>query len=827
MYNFAPRANDVLSRAQMLAKQSNNKYVGTLHLLSALLSGSNSTGAEMLIDQGVVNVDEIVKELKKLISVDSKRRGRSKQNDIRVPLSDNINRALNLADQIAKKFSHPFIGTEHLLMAIVCMTSCRAFDFLYQVGVDLPQFAQSLKEYLNPESTDKTIDKNKNDAQRPPEENSGKGLEQEQILQPGEALQLYSVELTQLALEDGLDPVYNRENEIERMMQILCRRTKNNPVLLGDPGVGKTAVVEGLAQIIASGDVPLQLKDKKIYSIDIALMVAGTKFRGQFEERMKAVIDDLMMTDNSIAFIDELHMLVGAGNADGAMDAANILKPALTKGKLCCIGATTYDEYREYIESDAALERRFQTVDVKEPDERETLEIIQGLKHKYESFHKVKYTEQAIQDIVTLSGRYITDRFYPDKAIDVMDEAASRVRLAKNTISKPIKNIEQKIQDCINEKQTFIDQDDYIKAATYRAAEKRFIDKKDKMIKRVLNTQRPITINATHIRETVSKWCGVPLEQLAGDEKKKLLKLQTTLNDNVKGQTKAIELICDSIIRSRVDVGDPNKPVGSFMCLGPTGVGKTFLAKQLALHVFGDEESMIRLDMSEMMESHSVSKMIGSPPGYVGYGEGGQLTEQVRRNPYSIVLFDEVEKAHPEVMQLLLQLLDEGQLTDSQGVTVNFKNCIILMTSNIGAEKLQKCNVLGFMNRQDESIDQVKQELKSFYRPEFINRIDEIIIFNALDKSICKDILNNELKQFTGRLESKNKLKLRIQPKVKQFLLDNGFDDQYGARPLRRVIQNKLQTPLAKFILANDKLDGDVVVKMDGSKICFHKKTPA
>ena len=809
MYNFSPRANDLLAKTQLYAGKYDHGQITTLHILMATLHTEDSLVYELLTLQGVnmkTLADRLHHQLDNQVI-------RAKDSSAKIPMSEETERVLRLAKNISQKMNHSFIGTEHLMLGVVCHTECTAFTFMYDNNVDLPGLAQAMREYLNPQQE---MDE--------PETSSATGGG-EQMMRPGEALEQFAVNMTVQAADNILDPVVGREDEIQRVMQVLCRRQKNNPVLVGEPGVGKTAVVEGLCNMIAEGSAPLQLKDKQIYNLDLSLMVAGTKYRGQFEERMKQVMDDLLQLKNAIVFIDEIHMLVGAGNADGAMDAANILKPALSRGGLCCIGTTTFDEYREFIEADGALERRFQKIVVEEPDELMTVDILMGLKHKYEDFHNVEYSEPAVELAVNLSGRYITDRFFPDKAIDVLDECAARLRLEKGTVPSRITKLDTKIQDCVDLSQEYLSKDEYKIAATYRSAEKKFKKQRSRAVNTSLKAQKRLHIDEQHIRKTVSNWCGVPLEHLKKSESRKLVGLEKNLKKYVLGQDQAVELISDSIIRSRMDVSDPERPVGSFLLMGPTGVGKTYLAKQLAKFVYGDETSMIRVDMSELMESHSVSKLVGSPPGYVGYGEGGQLTEQVRQNPYSVVLFDEIEKAHPDVMQLMLQLLDEGQLTDSRGVHVNFRNCVVLQTTNIGADRMQHNHVVGFGRSDEQNIDNIKKQLQSFLRPEFINRLDEVVMFNSLTEDTCKLILDNELKKFTSRMELQQ-VKLRITSQVKRMLLERGFDKKFGARPLRRIIQSHVQTPLAKFLLEHERpVEINAVVDKDSVKI-EHKKTP-
>lgn len=787
IYNFSPRANDLLAKAQLYVKKYDQQSVSSLHILLALIGTEDNTLCNILIVEQNVDIDRLTVNLEKAIAELPAKTGSKEAVKINVdPTAGDI---LKLSKQLSEQMDHSFIGTEHITLALICHTDCEASGFLYENNVDLPGLAEELKSFLNPQQTKENVEE--------------PTVADAPAMKTGEALDMFSINMTELAKQNLLDPVVGREDEIERVMQILSRRQKNNPIIVGEPGVGKTALVEGLCNMIAAGDVPLPLRDKQIYNLDLSLMVAGTKFRGQFEERMKQVMNDLASKPNAIIFIDEIHMLVGAGNADGAMDAANILKPALSRGGLSCIGTTTFDEYREFIESDGALERRFQKIVVDEPDIESTIDILKGLSHKYESFHNVKYSDDAIDCAVKSSVRYITDRFLPDKAIDILDECAARVKLKQSTPdTSKIDSLQQKIADCQEQVIHYLKENDYVSAATYRSAEKKFLKQEHDLVNDQLNKRPVINITKKEVIDTVSKWCGVPLSHLKHNEKRKIMNLEKELNKRIVGQSHAVSVISDSVIRGRADVGDPWRPVGSFLLLGPTGVGKTYLAKQLAKYVFGDELDMIRVDMSELMESHSVSKLIGSPPGYVGYGEGGQLTEQVRQQPYSVILFDEIEKAHPDVMQLLLQLLDEGSLTDSRGVEINFKNCIILMTSNIGAERMLRNQVVGFGSTQEDNLDVVKKELTKFLRPELVNRLDEIVFFNSLDQKQCKVILNYEISKFIKRMKSQG-VNIRVGPKVKSILIEKGFDKQYGARPLRRAIQSYLQTPLAKLVLSN------------------------
>ncbi|MFY9393942.1 MAG: AAA family ATPase, partial [Halanaerobiales bacterium] len=628
----------------------------------------------------------------------------------------------------------------------------------------------------------------------------------------------YSRDLTEMAREEKLDPVIGRDKEIERVIQILSRRTKNNPVLIGEPGVGKTAIVEGLAQRIVKDSVPENLLNKRVVALDLSAIVAGSKYRGEFEKRLKAVMDEIMENGNIILFIDELHTLVGAGAAEGAIDASNILKPALARGELQTIGATTLDEYRKHIEKDAALERRFQSVLVEETTPEETVEILKGLRDSYEAHHKVAITDEAIEAAVHMSHRYITDRFLPDKAIDLVDEAASRVRLSTNTRPPELKELNERLENLQKEKEAAIKSQEFEKAAELRDKEKE-VQKELEDLKnnwQQNKTRRESTVTAEDIAEIVSSWTGIPVTKLEETESAKLLRLEEELHKRVIGQEEAIKVVSQAVRRARAGLKDPKRPIGSFIFLGPTGVGKTELARTLAEALFDDEEAMVRIDMSEYMEKHSVSRMIGSPPGYVGYDEGGQLTEPVRRRPYSVVLFDEIEKAHPDVFNILLQILEDGQLTDSSGRKVDFKNTVVIMTSNVGANLIERETSLGFKVNDDEEAEyvdmkeRVMAELRRTFRPEFLNRLDEIIVFHALNKDHIKEIVNLMLKDLSKRLEL-NEIKIEVTEKAKSKLVEDGFDSQYGARPLRRSIQRLVENPLSEKILAGIIKNGDTV----------------
>ena len=717
-------------------------------------------------------------------------------------------KAIEIASDIANEFGHNYIGTEHLLIGIMLEGDSIAVRIMMDLNVNPQKLYNEIVKIINED--EQSGDVKQNDKKGFGSYNSTNTLNQ------------FGTDLTKQAREGKLDPVIGRNDEIERVIQILSRRTKNNPCLIGEPGVGKTAVVEGLAEKIVQEDVPEMLKNKRVVSMDISSMVAGAKYRGDFEERIKKSLNEVKKAGDVILFIDEIHTIVGAGSAEGAVDAANILKPLLARGEIQLIGATTLNEYRKYIEKDAALERRFSPVNLQEPNKEDTIRILEGLRDKYEAHHNVKITDEAIDAAVNLSVRYINDRFLPDKAIDLIDEASSRVKMRTYTRPENLKELEEKITEYEKEKDEAIRVQDFEKAAKLRDKEKEAKEKleKDKQKWENKNNRSVTTLTKEDIAEVISSWTKIPVKKITQDENEKLKNLESALHERVIGQKEAVEAVAKAIRRGRVGLKDPNRPIGSFLFLGPTGVGKTELSKALAENLFGNEDAMIRVDMSEYMESHSVSKLIGSPPGYVGFDEGGQLTEKIRRKPYAVILFDEIEKAHPDVMNMLLQILEDGRLTDSQGRTVNFKNTVIIMTSNVGARAITDKKMLGFTESKsdkeaaDKEYENVKKEvlaeLKKEFRPEFINRIDEIIVFHKLVDEEIKQIIDIMLKQVQKRLNEQN-MKIEIDDSVKELILKKGIDTNYGARPLRRAIQSMLEDRIAEAILDGIVKPGETV----------------
>lgn len=798
---FTEKANKALNLAIESAEEMRHNYVGTEHILYGLVKEGSGVAATALNECGVT--EDALRE--KLESINGTMSLVELTPDDFTPRTKRVLRAAVI---ISSKTSYTYVGTEHLLLAILSESDSYAVAFLEELGVSVERLAQAVSKGMQGGADDGFGGFENESAPN----GSQKG---------GSALDKFGRDLTQAAKNGEIDPVIGREKEIQRVIQILSRRTKNNPVLIGEPGVGKTAVAEGLALEIAKGNVPEILKDKRVVSLDLTGMVAGAKYRGDFEERIKAAIDEVKKSKNTILFIDELHTIVGAGAAEGSADAANILKPSLARGDFQVIGATTLNEYRKYIEKDAALERRFQPVKVGEPTPEQAVQILKGLRDSYEAHHKVKITDEAINAAVTLSSRYIADRYLPDKAIDLIDEGASKVRLASLTSPDNVKELEDEIADYEKEKASAINEQDFERAARLRDEQKELQTKLDDAKKKWQEQQKGNSgeVTAEDIAKIVSEWTGIPVVQLTKEESERLLNMENVLHERVIGQSEAVTAIAKAIRRGRVGLKDPKRPVGSFIFLGPTGVGKTELCKALAEAMFGDENAMLRLDMSEYMEKHTVSKLIGSPPGYVGFEEGGQLTEKVRRKPYSVVLFDEIEKAHPDVFNMLLQILEDGRLTDSQGRTVDFKNTIIIMTSNVGARLItEKQSSLGF-NSENENVEEsekkdikelVTGELRKVFRPEFLNRVDDIIVFNKLNKDEIKQIAVKMLKTLENRLDKMN-IKISFTDNAVSEIADKGFDENYGARPLRRAIQNEIEDPLSEQMLEGKVKDGAVV----------------
>ena len=812
-YKFTNRANKAIEIANDIALELGHSYIGTEHILYGLAKEGNGIASKVLENQNVT-ADDILNKIEELI-------GSDEPIENIVDFTPRTKRVVESAFIEARKLGYNFIGTEHLLIGILREGDCVATKILLDLNVNIPKLYNEIVKVINEGEDYNSSDDSSNNS------NGGKRRGKGSYNQTP-TLNQFGQDLTKKAEEGKLDPVIGRKQEIERVIEILSRRTKNNPCLIGEPGVGKTAAVEGLAQKIASGDVPEILKDKRVVTLDISGMVAGAKYRGDFEERIKKALNEVKKAGDVILFIDEIHTIVGAGAAEGAIDAANILKPLLARGEIQLVGATTLNEYRKFIEKDAALERRFSPVTVNEPSEKETIQILKGIRDKYEAHHNVKITDEAIEAAVKLSIRYVNDRFLPDKAIDLIDEASSKARLRTYTEPDGLKELQEEIEKTKNEKEEAVLNQKFEKAAELRDTEKALRDKfeKEQNKWKNKNTKSIVTITEENIAEVIANWTGIPAKKITEDENEKLKNLEKELHKRVIGQNEAVEAVSKAIRRGRVGLKDPNRPIGSFLFLGPTGVGKTELAKALAEALFGNENSMIRVDMSEFMEPHSVAKLIGAPPGYVGYDEGGQLTEKIRRRPYSVILFDEVEKAHPDVMNMLLQILEDGRLTDAQGRTVNFKNTVIIMTSNVGAKLITDKNKLGFAggnaeenkNQEYETIKkEVMGELKKQFRPELINRIDDIIVFHKLEDEDIKKIIDIMLVQVQNRLSAQN-IKIDIDQSVKDLIAKKGVDTNYGARPLRRAIQNMLEDKIAEAILdgvIKPKKKAKAVVKDD------------
>ena len=806
--NFTEKARISINEAHDSAVRMGHNYIGSEHLLLGLVLEGSGVAAKVLTDNGITE-EKVVQSIKKYVGT-----GNPLPENTNLPLTPRTKRIIEMSAAEASRLGHCYIGTEHILMAIIREGDSVGAKIIDSLGVNPPSLYNNTIKSVEGEVKEQSHAKARQNSNTP-------------------NLNQYGRDLTQMARENKFDPVVGRSNEIERVIQILSRRTKNNPCLIGEPGVGKTAVVEGLAQRIVQGNVPEPLKEKRLVTLDLSSMVAGAKYRGEFEERLQGVIDEVLKDDSVILFIDELHTIVGAGSAEGTMDASNILKPYLSRGELQLIGATTLKEYKKYIEKDAALERRFQPVSVNEPTVEETIEILNGIRDKYEAHHSVRITDSAIKAAATLSARYISDRFLPDKAIDLIDEASSKKRLSSQTEPQELKDLEEKLEKLLSEKEEAVTAQDYEKAATLRDEEKELKDKIESMKKewKGTGTSSELVVSDDDIAQILADWTHIPASSLKEGEAEKLRKLEELLHARVIGQDKAVTAVAKAIKRGRAGLKDPKRPIGSFLFLGPTGVGKTELSKTLAEVMFGNEESLIRVDMSEYMEKHAVSKFIGSPPGYVGFEDGGQLTEKIRKQPYSVILFDEIEKAHPDVFNIMLQILDDGVLTDAQGRRINFKNTVIIMTSNLGAKEIlgNMHSKLGFNTNAEEKSSteneriktKVMEEVKRAFKPEFLNRIDEIIVFDRLTEENIKDIARLMLKSLEQRL-IENDIEVDFTDEAVSKIAKNGFDAAYGARPLRRAIQNEIEDMLSEEIIEGKISAGDkirVTVEDDKFKV--------
>ncbi|MCA1321940.1 ATP-dependent protease ATP-binding subunit ClpC [Bacillus tianshenii] len=801
---FTERAQKVLALAQEEALRLSHNNIGTEHILLGLVREGEGIAAKALIALGL-GPEKIQKEVENLI-------GRGQDSGQSIPhYTPRAKKVIELSMDEARKLGHSYVGTEHILLGLIREGEGVAARVLNNLGVSLNKARQQVLQLLGSN------------------ESSGghQGGSSQNVNTP--TLDSLARDLTAVAREGSLDPVIGRSKEIQRVIEVLSRRTKNNPVLIGEPGVGKTAIAEGLAQQIVNNEVPEILRDKRVMTLDMGTVVAGTKYRGEFEDRLKKVMDEIRQAGNIILFIDELHTLIGAGGAEGAIDASNILKPSLARGELQCIGATTLDEYRKYIEKDAALERRFQPIQVDEPTALESIQILTGLRDRYEAHHRVSITDEAIEQAVKLSDRYISDRFLPDKAIDLIDEAGSKVRLRSFTTPPNLKELEVKLESVRNEKDAAVQSQEFEKAASLRDTEQRLREQLEDTKKswKEKQGQENSEVTVEDIAMVVSSWTGIPVSKLAQTETDKLLNMEQLLHSRVIGQDEAVKAVSKAVRRARAGLKDPKRPIGSFIFLGPTGVGKTELARALAESIFGDEDAMIRIDMSEYMEKHSTSRLVGSPPGYVGYDEGGQLTEKVRRKPYSVILLDEIEKAHPDVFNILLQVLEDGRLTDSKGRTVDFRNTLVIMTSNVGADALKRNKYVGF-NVQDDNQNykdmkgKVMDELKKAFRPEFLNRVDEMIVFHSLEKTHLKEIVTLLSDQLTKRLKEQD-IELELTDATKEKIAEEGYDPEYGARPLRRAIQKHVEDKLSEELLKGniekgkkivmDVVDGEFVVR--------------
>ncbi len=802
---FTERAQKVLSLAQEEATRLGHSSIGTEHILLGLVREGEGIAAKALLSLGL-GMEKIQDEVESLI-------GRGHEKPMNTPYTPRAKKVIELSMDEARKLGHSYVGTEHILLGLIREGEGVAARVLNNLGISLNKARQQVLQLLGSSESISTSHSG----------GGGKGANTP-------TLDSLARDLTQTARDQGLDPVVGREKEIERVIQVLSRRTKNNPVLIGEPGVGKTAIAEGLAQRIINNEIPETLRDKRVMTLDMGTVVAGTKYRGEFEDRLKKIMDEIRQAGNVVLFIDELHTLIGAGGAEGAIDASNILKPALARGELQCIGATTLDEYRKYIEKDAALERRFQPIKVDEPSQEEAIQILKGLRDRYEAHHRVKIGDEAIDAAVKLSDRYIPDRFMPDKAIDLIDEAASKVRLHAYTIPPNLKETEKELEEIRKEKDAAVQSQEFEKAAALRDKEQKLKNALDQTKREWKEKQGQTDSEVTphDIAQVVANWTGIPVVQMEQEETERLLNMESILHERVIGQDEAVKSISRAIRRARAGLKDPKRPIGSFIFLGPTGVGKTELARALAAAMFGDEDAMIRIDMSEYMEKHSTSRLVGSPPGYVGYDEGGQLTEKVRRKPYSVVLFDEIEKAHPEVFNILLQVLEDGRLTDSKGRTVDFRNTIIIMTSNVGQDMIRKNSSLGFTVNQTEANyesmkTKVMDELKRTFRPEFLNRIDEVIVFHSLEQHHIKEIVSLMAADIQKRLHEQG-IDFSLTEEAKDFISKTGFDPQYGARPLRRALQKEIEDRLSEELLKGNIQKGDALkIGLENNEIVVEK----
>ncbi len=827
MNNFTPRAQQVLALARKEADRFHHNYVGTEHILLGLIKLGQGVAVSVLQKMGL-DLETVRGAVEKQVGT-----GQETKTQGSIPYTPRVKKVLALAGKEAKALNHSYVGTEHILLGLLREGEGVAARVLKSLDIDIERTRNEILRELDPQFSGSEGGSGEEAAAGGSQRPGAQAEDKKEVKTP--ALKAFGRDLTELARKGELDPVVGRKNEIRRVVQILCRRTKNNPVLIGEAGVGKTAIVEGLAQEIASGIVPEILFDKKVITLDLALMVAGTKYRGQFEERIKAVMDEIKRAKNIIIFIDELHTIVGAGAAEGAMDASNIFKPALSRGELQCIGATTLNEYRKYIEKDSALDRRFQSVKVEAPSVDDTVLILKGIRSKYEDHHKATFTDKALESAAKLSDRYITGRFLPDKAIDVMDEAGARARIGALSRPPDVENLTKEIDEVCALKEKAISEQHFEEAARFRDQEKQLRTKQEQITSewKKVREEKRVVIDEELMMQVVADWTGIPLSRMEKKESEKLLNLENELQKVVVGQQLAASAIARALRRSRADLKDPRRPIGSFMFVGPTGVGKTETAKQLAAQMFGNQDALIQIDMSEYMEKFSVSRLVGSPPGYVGYEEGGQLTEQVRRRPYAVILFDEVEKAHPDVIQLLLQILEDGRLTDSLGRTVDFRNTIIIMTSNVGAALLQRQTTMGFaaagsnFNDFDKMREKVLEEAKRIFKPEFLNRISDIVFFRPLEKADLVKIVELEVAKFAKRL-TERKITLEFTPESKALLIEKGYDEKYGARPLRRAVEHYLEDPFAEALLRGEIKEGEpVLVSRVGEKLVFNQKTPA